>query len=429
VSAAISPSLIQQTKINDIRTKLGETGAVLVPILFNKTAITLALTSSQTLLIEKELSYDNLSAEELVARIRRSVIVGDDGFPPPFDLASAAELSERALGGVLPHLQRQKTLFFVPIGAMQSVPVSVLVTDPEAAKSIAGRQPIDYPSVPWIDKKYAVATVPGFSVFGPTQAAGFSHKVSVLAMADPSLNENASCKKPLTRIFDDAGNLLPERLRSSFCQVASTRDVLAAAVRLFGLSPDDMKLRTATGESATKGTLRKWAEDPILANSRILILATHGLLADDTLKKVGLAEPALILTPPLGDHDVSDDGLLLMSQIPPLQLHPDWVVLTACNTAGPNGRPGAEGLSGLTRAFMEGGANGVLVTNWFVPGNAISELTGDLLKDYIAHDDGMAIAMQRVLNAWRTQRAGKPAPYQHPYYWASYTIATNLETK
>jgi CHAT domain-containing protein len=363
----------------------------------------------------------------LVARIRRSVIFDHDGLPP-FDLASTAELSGRVLEGILPHLKKQNTLFFVPIGAMQSLPMSVLVTDPEAAKSVAKRQPIEYPNVPWIDKKYAAATVPGFSVFGPTNASGHSDKVSVLAMADPSLNENESCKKPLTRIFDETGNLLPERLRSSFCRVASTRDVLAAAVRVFGFGPDDVKRRTATGEIATKGTLTKWAKDPLLANSRILILATHGLLADETLKEVGLAEPALLLTPPVGDHDLSDE-LLLMSQIPSLQLHPDWVVLTACNTAGSDGSPGAEGLSGLTRAFMEGGANGVLVTNWYVPGDAISGLTGNLLEDYITHDDGMAAAMQRVLHVWRTERAGRPSAYQHPYYWASYTIATNLETK
>jgi hypothetical protein len=74
----------------------------------------------------------------------------------------------------------------------------------------------------------------------------------------------------------------------------------------------------------------------------------------------GLAEPGLILTPPpKGTSDPKalerDDGFLTASEITTLKLDADWVVLSACNTAGPQDE-GAEALSGLARAFFYAGA-------------------------------------------------------------------------
>jgi CHAT domain-containing protein len=50
-----------------------------------------------------------------------------------------------------------------------------------------------------------------------------------------------------------------------------------------------------------------------------------------------------------GNGDREDDGLLTDDEIGTLQLNADWVVLSACNAAGPVGR----GLSGLARAGVE----------------------------------------------------------------------------
>jgi CHAT domain-containing protein len=38
----------------------------------------------------------------------------------------------------------------------------------------------------------------------------------------------------------------------------------------------------------------------------------------------------------------------------------DWVVLSACNTAAADGTPGAEGLSGLAKAFFYAGTRSLL---------------------------------------------------------------------
>src|SRR5437763_13049626 len=87
----------------------------------------------------------------------------------------------------------------------------------------------------------------------------------------------------------------------------------------------------------------------------------------------GLAEPALVLTPPtVGTAE--DDGLLTASEVALLKLNADWVVLSACNTAAGD-KPGAEALSGLARAFFYAGARALLVSHWSVDSQAATRLT------------------------------------------------------
>ena len=57
-----------------------------------------------------------------------------------------------------------------------------------------------------------------------------------------------------------------------------------------------------------------------------------------------------------------------------LKLDADWVVLSACNTIA-GGKPGAEALSGLARAFFYAGARALLVSHWSVASDAATRLT------------------------------------------------------
>jgi hypothetical protein len=46
------------------------------------------------------------------------------------------------------------------------------------------------------------------------------------------------------------------------------------------------------------------------------------------------------------------------------------VLLSACNTAAPDGTPGAFGLSGLAKAFVHAGSRALLVSHWAVDSEA-----------------------------------------------------------
>jgi len=103
----------------------------------------------------------------------------------------------------------------------------------------------------------------------------------------------------------------------------------------------------------------------------------------------GAAEPGLVLTPPRkGTNDAKalerDDGFLTASEIATVKLDADWVVLSACNTAGAQSE-NAEGLSGIARAFFYAGARALLVSHWEVGSGAAVKLTTRAFAELKAH--------------------------------------------
>jgi CHAT domain-containing protein len=143
-----------------------------------------------------------------------------------------------------------------------------------------------------------------------------------------------------------------------------TADELRAIARTLGASDHDLLL----GQRASEPVLRQMPLDLY----KIVEFATHGLVSGQ-LK--GLAEPALVLTPP-PQATPDDDGLLTASKIATLKLNADWVVLSACNTAADDGTPDAGGLSGLAKAFFYAGARALLVSHWPARSKATVSLVG-----------------------------------------------------
>jgi CHAT domain-containing protein len=103
----------------------------------------------------------------------------------------------------------------------------------------------------------------------------------------------------------------------------------------------------------------------------------------------GLAEPGLILTPPpKGTSDPKalerDYGFLTASEIITIKLDADWIVQSACNTAGPRGE-WVEALSGIARVFFYAGARALLVSHWAVSSDAAVKLTTRAFVELKAH--------------------------------------------
>jgi CHAT domain-containing protein len=163
-----------------------------------------------------------------------------------------------------------------------------------------------------------------------------------------------------------------------------------------------------------------------LSDVRVVAFATHGLVAGDL---PALTEPALALTRP-AEPTEEDDGLLRASDMPQLKLNADWVVLSACNTAAADGTPGAEGLSGLAKAFFYAGARSLLVSHWPVDSAATVKLTtsafralnSDKRKSY--QKIGRAEAFRRAMLAMidGAGKSTKTAYEAHPLYWAPFVV-------
>ena len=106
-----------------------------------------------------------------------------------------------------------------------------------------------------------------------------------------------------------------------------------------------------------------------------------------------------MLTPPARPTEL-DDGLLTASEIAQLKLDADWVILSACNTAAGDGTPGAEGLSGLAKAFIYAGARAMLVSHWPVASEPTVAITTRMLKESARPGVGRAEAHRLSMLAY-----------------------------
>jgi CHAT domain-containing protein len=191
---------------------------------------------------------------------------------------------------------------------------------------------------------------------------------------------------------------------------------LCAVAGSFGHAEDAVVI----GSDASEATVRRLSREGTLAAARIVHFATHGLVAGEIQ---GLAEPALVLTPPSPDSEgeisSDNDGLLTASEIVQLKLNADWVVLSACYTASGDSL-GAEALSGLARAFFFAGARALLVSHWMVNSEAAVKLMVATFAA-MAHDPsiGRAEALRRAM---MDIIDNGEAHETHPRYWAPFFV-------
>jgi CHAT domain-containing protein len=194
-------------------------------------------------------------------------------------------------------------------------------------------------------------------------------------------------------------------------RLPETADELRAEARILGAPETSLHL----GQEATVTAVRRFD----LSNTRVISFATHGLIAGDLPK---LGEPALVLTPPARPTP-NDDGLLRASEVSRLKLNADFVILSACNTAASDGTPGAEGLSGLAKAFFYAGARSMLVSHWPVDSEATVKLTTGLIRATASDPTvGRAEALRRAMLAMIDETSGG-AEHAHPFFWAPFILA------
>ena len=196
-----------------------------------------------------------------------------------------------------------------------------------------------------------------------------------------------------------------------------TRDELLAVARLLGVDPET---NIFINRRATELEVRRLNSTGRLGGAKVLSVATHGLLAGEIQ---GIRQPALVLTPPEIPTD-DNDGLLSMEDIFDLKLHAtEWVILSACNTAGADGS--GESLSGLSRAFFFEGAQASLVSQWSVDDGATKELMELMFQRYSkvqsippakALREGMLALIEIAV------KAPEKSYFAHPHAWAPFIL-------
>lgn len=347
---------------------------------------------------------------KLRAQLDLGVIDPSAIFAKPFDVATAHELYRELFGPAAEVMRRAKALLIVPDGALTSLPLGVLVTDPPAAPLREGR-PDDHAQVAWLAKKYATTVLPSVSSLrvlreftraslGSEPFGGFGNP---LLQGDPAMSRARRKMSFFTRgaIADSA------EIRRFYAPLPETESELRSIAKSLGAPERALYL----GQDATETKVKSLD----LSRFRNLAFATHAAVAGAF---TGVAEPGLVLTPPETATE-QDDGFLTASEIAQLKLNADWVILSACNTAAPDGTPGAEGYSGLAKAFFYAGARALLVSHWSVSSEAARALTSRMFEE-AAKGANKAEALRRSMLALMQRREN---PYfAHPSFWAPFVV-------
>jgi CHAT domain-containing protein len=357
----------------------------------------------------------------------------------PFDLARSHALYN-ALLGPAQSLIKDKHLLIVASGPLTSLPFGVLVTRP--AKASVPAVLVDYRRAAWLGTRQPLSVLPSVaSLAGLRRHARASRAAEpFVGFGDPALNGDSMCgarsvvpdrcpdeevqvarnphiatrrgQPPSAASSYFRGGLANVEALRGVCPLPDTAYELRCVARSLGAAASAVVIGKDMTETAVKGAP--------LDRYRIVHFATHGLLAGETaLFARDRAEPALVMSPP-GVASEEDDGLLTASEVAGLKLDADWVVLSACNTAGGK-EPRAEALSGLARAFFYAGARALLVSHWYVDSYAATMLTSRTFAEMRSSARiGRAEAFRRAMLAVMSD---DKRPWDaHPSVWAPFVV-------
>lgn len=204
----------------------------------------------------------------------------------PFDVATANELYKKLLGPFEKELAGVKHLIVVPDGPLQSLPLDVLVTEmPAVPVASIG----DHANVAWLAKQFAITTLPAVGSLRALRAFAKAAPApdAFGAFGDPLLDGGKSDGHAKVAALFSRGAVADVSEVRKLARLPETADELRAIASALKWSRDTLHL----GSAATETQVKKLD----LARFRTVAFATHGLISGDFK---GLAEPALVLTPP-----------------------------------------------------------------------------------------------------------------------------------
>ena len=391
---------------------------------------------------------------EIVAKLRKALDPGTAalGAMPAFDVAAAHRLYAQLLKPVASAWKEGDSLLVVPHRSLSGLPFALLPTAPVVLKADNKLLFESYRAVPWLARRVAVTQLPSVNALVTLRAlpAGDPGRRMFAGFGDPLFNAQqlaeASAEQPKPLLLAQAAtrrvplplrNLAVARVQapagaaddvspppvansSRLAQVPRLPDtadeIREIAQVLKADANDDVFLQLRASEERVKKTE--------LANRRVLVFATHGLVPGEL---DGLNQPALALTAPELTKEPGD-GLLTMDEVLGLKLNADWVVLSACNTAAGGGD--GEAISGLGRAFFYAGTRALLVTHWPVETTSARALTTGVFRRQ-AEDSTLTRAQAlraTMLTLIDSQGYVDPTTnktvyaYAHPLFWAPYAL-------
>lgn len=328
-----------------------------------------------------------------------------------FDFNTAHKLYSLLLKPAASMLNGISHLHIVSDGIVGSLPFSVLLTEKFEGKKN------QLAHAPWLIKKYSFSVLPAISSLRSLRRTAKASQANqpFVGIGDPLFSDHptlggkptlAAARTFKVRNVLAGGIADPQSLRS-VPSLPETADELEAIAVSLGSNAKSLYLR----EQATEKNVRSLP----LKNYQVIAFATHGIVSDDIK---GVSEPGLLLTPPAVASE-EDDGVLTASEVAGMKLDADWALLSACNTAAADGKPGAEGLSGLAKAFAFAGARSLVVSHWSVISDSTVALNSKMFHTYTSTKVSKSEAQRQAMLNLINSPNGK---FAHPTYWAPFVI-------
>jgi CHAT domain-containing protein/tetratricopeptide (TPR) repeat protein len=323
-----------------------------------------------------------------------------------FDLRLAHQLYCDVWAPIEPFLLSVRRVFFVPDKGLESLPLHLLISAPVLGEGLNSLR-----EVKWVAKHpYSISVIPTVSSLYAFRE--LSNKTPTgdefIGFGNPMLGGDR--EPDIRSVALNSRGFLPnvDQLRSLVALPETTDELETLAANVMA-----KKKKNFLGPSCTEHHVKALSNSGDLARAGVIAFATHGAMAGE-LK--GFNEPGLVLTPPQQPTE-EDDGFLTASEVSQLNLDAEWVILSACNTAAADGTPGAEGFSGLTRAFFYAGARNLLVSHWCVTSDAAVKLTTGTMAKLRRGVSSRAEALRQTMVELIDQ-----GPDPSPSYWAPFTV-------
>ena len=385
---------------DEVRALLRPGEALVAMLPANQTTFVLLVRADGVHLHRARLGRAALEAEVKALRASLDLSSGEDR---PFDVARARALYAALFGPLDGMLAGVRHLLTVPAGPLLALPLGVLVTNAAPAGTDAER-------IAYLANSVGISVLPSVAALRELRAVAARSPAPqpFIGFADPAFAGGRHDRHNVTDVANlcRQGETLDPALLRGLPRLPESAGELKRIAAALGAGSDAV----VVGAAATERRVR----DTDLSRYRVVAFATHGLLPGELRCQ---AEPALALTPPAAPAP-GEDGLLDASEVAGLKLDADWVVLSACNTAGPDGSLGGESLTGLARAFFYAGARALLVSHWAVASGPTVDLTTGMFAAYARDASaGKAEALRRAQAALRA----KPET-AHPFFWAPFVV-------
>ncbi len=416
--------LNQQTvTLDELRSVLGEEEAVLflVPTIYGTQSMAVTgenIRWSRGWMDEGEIA-------DAVARFRSGLeIDGTTGLLPLFDLDLAFSLYANLFADVESLLEGKSRVYVIAEGELSRLPLGTLIAS-EPPEGADPDDPAVLRSMDWLADRHALVQLPSLQSLIFIRSFGLEDElpegVGFSGFGAPLLGGEARLRgaRSATLAAVDAAGLV-NTARGATGMALMNPAALRQLAALPGTQTELEQVRAALGAPADALYLAERMTEPAirhadLSTTRILHLATHGFTSEES---GSAAEPGLVFTPPT-EARRENDGYLAASEVVGIDLTAaEWVILSACNTASPSGRPGETGLSGLAQAFFYAGAQSLLVSHWPVFDDIAPVLTVETLRRS-QEGEPRAEALQAAM---RDIRNNPELDAAHPAVWAPFAL-------